>query len=237
MDCWHLPGHRKRGRILAYHAVIFDLDGTLIDSMGIWEEVPDQLVRRLGGEPFPGLADALRTRDLRAGAEQMIRLFGWNLTADEVLNEADRLLDETYSSSVPLKPGAGELVRCLYRKGIPLCIATASTEGQALGAMRHFGLSDCFSFVLSCTRYGGKNRPDIFLEAARRFGLKPEEVLLVEDSLYSVRTAHGAGFGTVAVADPSAAAEWEAMRAICDQFYKSLSEFDFSLVEPQDAGI
>ena len=50
---------------MAFHAVIFDLDGTLIDSMGVWEEVPDQLVRRLGGEPFPGLAEALRTRDLR----------------------------------------------------------------------------------------------------------------------------------------------------------------------------
>lgn len=60
--------------------------------------------------------------------------------------------------------------------------------------MRHFGLADCFSFVLSCTRYGGKNRPDIFLEAARRFDLQPEEILLVEDSLYSVRTAHQAGF-------------------------------------------
>ena len=219
---------------MAYHAVIFDLDGTLIDSMGIWEEVPDQLVRRLGGEPFPGMADALRTRDLRAGAEQMIELFGWDLTADEVLDEADRLLDETYSTAVPLKPGAGELVCRLHEKGIPLCIATASTEGQALGAMKHFGLTDCFSFVLSCTRYGGKNRPDIFLEAARRFGMEPGEILLVEDSLYSVRTAHAAGFGTAAVADPSAAAEWEAMQEICDRFYTSLSEFDLSLVEPKN---
>ena len=181
---------------MAFHAVIFDLDGTLIDSMGVWEEVPDQLVRRLGGEPFPGLADALRTRDLRGGAEKLIQIYGWDLTADQVLEEADRLLDETYSTAVPLKPGAGELVRKLHEKGVPLCIATASTEGQAVGAMRHFGLADCFSFVLSCTRYGGKNRPDIFLEAARRFDLQPEEILLVEDSLYSVRTAHQAGFGT-----------------------------------------
>lgn len=151
---------------MAFHAVIFDLDGTLIDSMGVWEEVPDQLVRRLGGEPFPGLADALRTRDLRGGAEKLIQIYGWDLTADQVLEEADRLLDETYSTAVPLKPGAGELVRQLHEKGVPLCIATASTEGQAVGAMRHFGLADGFSFVLSCTRYGGKNRPDIFLEAA-----------------------------------------------------------------------
>ena len=80
---------------MAFHAVIFDLDGTLIDSMGIWEEVPDHLVRRLGSEPVPGLADALRTRDLRAGAEQLIRLYGWELTADQVLDEVDHLLEET----------------------------------------------------------------------------------------------------------------------------------------------
>lgn len=86
--------------------------------MGVWEEVPDQLVRRLGGEPFPGLADALRTRDLRGGAEKLIQIYGWDLTADQVLEEADRLLDETYSTAVPLKPGAGELVRQLHEKGV-----------------------------------------------------------------------------------------------------------------------
>ena len=74
---------------MAFHAVIFDLDGTLIDSMGVWEKVPDQLVRRLGGEPFPGLADALRTRDLRGGAEKLIQIYGWDLTADQVLELQD----------------------------------------------------------------------------------------------------------------------------------------------------
>ena len=211
---------------MAFHAVIFDLDGTLIDSMGVWEEVPDQLVRRLGGEPCPGLANALRTRDLRGGAEKLIQIYGWELTAAQVLEEADRLLDETYSTAVPLKPGAGELVRQLHKKGVPLCIATASTEGQAVGAMRHFGLADCFSFVLSCTRYGGKNRPDIFLEVARRFNLRPEEILLVEDSLYSVRTAHQAGFGTAGVADTSAETERAAMEQTCDYFFETLADFD-----------
>ena len=200
---------------MAFHAVIFDLDGTLIDSMGVWEEVPDQLVRRLGGEPFPGLADALRTRDLRGGAEKLIQIYGWNLTA------------------VPLKPGAGELVRQLHEKGVPLCIATASTEGQAVGAMRHFGLADCFSFVLSCTRYGGKNRPDIFLEAARRFDLQPEEILLVEDSLYSVRTAHQAGFGTAGVVDTSAETERAAMEQTCDYFFETLADFDVPVTAPE----
>ena len=198
---------------MAFHAVIFDLDGTLIDSMGVWEKVPDQLVRRLGGEPFPGLADALRTRDLRGGAEKLIQIYGWDLTADQ--------------------PGAGELVRQLHEKGVPLCIATASTEGQAVGAMRHFGLADCFSFVLSCTRYGGKNRPDIFLEAARRFDLQPEEILLVEDSLYSVRTAHQAGFGTAGVADTSAETERTAMEQTCDYFFETLADFDVPVTAPE----
>ena len=217
---------------MAFHAVIFDLDGTLIDSMGIWEEVPDHLVRRLGSEPVPGLADALRTRDLRAGAEQLIRLYGWDLTADQVLDEVDRLLEETYSTSVPLKPGVGELIPRLHEQGIPLCIATASTEGQAMGAMRHFGLSDCFSFVLSCTRYGGKDRPDIFLEAARRLGLQPEEILLVEDSLYSVRTAHRAGFGTVGVVDASAHSDRAELQQLCTYFYDTLEDFDAPVTAP-----
>ena len=211
---------------MAYHAVIFDLDGTLIGSMGIWQEVPDLLVRRLGGHPMPGLADALRTRDLRGGAEQLIRLYGWNLTADQVLEEADRLLDEEYSTAVPLKPGAAELVQRLWKSGVPLCIATASTETQAWGAMRHFGLEKCFDFVLSCTEYGGKNRPEIFLEAARRFGLQPKEILLVEDSLYSVRTASRAGFGTAGVADASAGADRAAMQETCSYFFESLTDFD-----------
>lgn len=101
-----------------------------------------------------------------------------------------------------------------------------------MGAMRHFGLADCFSFVLSCTRYGGKNRPDIFLEAARRFDLQPEEILLVEDSLYSARTAHQAGFGTAGVADTSAETERAAMEQTCDYFFETLADFDVPVTAP-----
>ncbi len=216
---------------MVHRGVIFDLDGTLIDSMGIWQEVPDQLVRRLGGEPEPGLADLLATRDLRGGAEQLIERYGWPLTPDQVLAEADRLLDEVYGSQVALKPGAAELVRRLHEMGVRLCIATASTETQARGSMAHYGLEDCFDFMLSCTEYGGKNKPDIFLEAARRFDLPPVEILLVEDSLYSVRTAKKAGFTTVGVADDSAPeAEREEMARSCDRFIGSLTAFDWSLI-------
>ncbi|MEI3580589.1 MAG: HAD family phosphatase [Acutalibacteraceae bacterium] len=187
----------------------------------------------VGRGAFPRSGRRSAHPDLRGGAEKLIQIYGWDLTADQVLEEADRLLDETYSTAVPLKPGAGELVRQFHEKGVPLCIATASTEGQAVGAMRHFGLADCFSFVLSCTRYGGKNRPDIFLEAARRFDLQPEEILLVEDSLYSVRTAHQAGFGTAGVADTSAETERAAMEQTCNYFFETLADFDVPVTAPE----
>lgn len=121
---------------MAFHAVIFDLDGTLIDSMGVWEEVPDQLVRRLGGEPFPGLADALRTRDLRGGAEKLIQIYGWDLTADQVLEEADRLLDETYSTAVPLKPALGNWCGSSMKRECRCASPPPAPRGQAVGAMR-----------------------------------------------------------------------------------------------------
>lgn len=214
---------------MSYAAVIFDLDGTLVDSMNIWEEVPEKLVRQLGYSPEPGLVEELRTRDLRTGAELLIRRYRMPWTVPELLEAADRLLEEEYRTGVRLKPGAGELVRELHWKGVPLCIATASTAAQARGAMERYGLLGCFDFILSCTEYGGKGKPDIFLEAARRFGLPPRSIAVVEDSLYAARTAARSGFFVVGVADGSAAADREELQALCGCFVESLDQLDRGL--------
>ena len=206
--------------------LLFDLDGTLIDSNGVWVAVDECFLSRRGLRPTPEYCHTVGHSILPVAAQFTQDYYGLTDTPEAIMAEWLELGREAYERHIPLKPGAGELVRQLHKKGVPLCIATASTEGQAVGAMRHFGLADCFSFVLSCTRYGGKNRPDIFLEVARRFNLRPEEILLVEDSLYSVRTAHQAGFGTAGVADTSAETERAAMEQTCDYFFETLADFD-----------
>lgn len=206
---------------------IFDLDGTLVDSMNLWDRVPGMLVRGFGKEPAPDLAAHLAEMDLPEAAQYLIDTYGLDCTPRQVLERVNRLVDEEYRCHVELKPGADRLLEVLAKKGVPMCIATASEEHQARQAMERLGQDQHFSFVLSSSQYGPKTRPDIFLTAARRLGAQPGEVLVVEDALHAARTAKQAGFLVAGVYDPADAADAPALQQVCDWYLPRLDDEAF----------
>ena len=192
---------------------IFDLDGTLTDSMHIWNEAPKALVRQFGGEPPEDLAEDIKEMDRREASEYMVARF--SLVTDE------------YRDKVPMKPGADVLLERLAALGVPCGIATASEAFQARDAMVRLGLWKHFLFAFSSLQYGSKSRPDVYFAAARSLGSAPEHTIVFEDALHAARTAKEAGFLVAGVYDPSAEGDQEALREVCDWYLPRLDDPGF----------
>lgn len=204
---------------------IFDLDGTLTDSMYIWQKAPVDLMRRYGGDPPEDLARDLKEMGRREAAEYLRSRFALSTTPEELMDTLNDLVTEEYRSRVPLKPGADRLLARLADSGISCCIATASEAFQARSAMERLGLWPHFRFAVSCVQYGGKTRPDIYLEAARRLGTVPAETVVFEDALHAARTAYEAGFRVCGVWDVSAEEDQAALKALADWYVRDLGDW------------
>lgn len=156
---------------------IFDLDGTLTDSMYIWNEAPKALVRQFGGEPPEDLAEDIKEMGRREASEYMVARFSLPCTPEQVMDGVNDLVTDEYRDKVPMKPGADILLERLAALGVPCGIATASEAFQARDAMVRLGLWKHFLFAFSSLQYGSKSRPDVYFAAARSLGSAPEHTM------------------------------------------------------------
>ena len=132
--------------------------------------------------------------------------------------EMNAVMDEHYRSDVPLKPGAAAYLAALKARGVKLCVATATPEPLAQACLKRLGVLEDLELLLSCDAVGaGKDRPDVFLEAARRLGAAPAETAVFEDATFALQTAKDAGFYTVGVWDASGDKLWDVMTALADE--------------------
>ena len=206
---------------------IFDLDGTLTDSMGIWDQVPLDLVRRFGGDPPENLAWDIREMGREEAAVYLIRRFSLPCTPERALEEVNSLVTEAYRDRVAMKPGADALLERLSACGVPCGIATASEAFQARDAMVRLGLWRHFLFALSALQFGSKSGPELYLAAARALGSAPERTVVFEDALHAARTARQAGFLVAGVYDPSADGDQAALKSLCRWYLPRLDAPDF----------
>lgn len=205
-------------------AAIFDLDGTLTDSMYVWDRLPEELVRQFGAVPAPGLSHTLRAMSSPQAAEYLIRTYHLSATPQQLMEAMETLADREYRDRVPLKPGVRTLLEHLNRLGIPCAVATASQVHQARQALERLGVWSFFSFALSATQYGPKTRPDLYLEAARRLAAAPERTLVFEDALHAAQTAAQAGFPVVGVYDAFSSKDEQNLRTVCRWYLSRLDD-------------
>lgn len=197
---------------------IFDMDGTLTDSMGFWNRLVDELLARRGFPPLsPELQEESVALTTQGTAELIIRVYGLSETPEQIARELNSLMETHYRTDVPLKPGAAELLERLHGAGFKMCIAS-STDPALIGiCLRRLGVRDHFQFLLSCEEVGvGKTQPAVYLEAARRLGGTPDNTIIFEDILVAARTAKQAGFSLGIIYDENSADEQEQLKALAD---------------------
>lgn len=210
-------------------AALFDVDGTLTDSMYIWENAGEALLHRHNIATPPGLKKELDALTLRQTAEYFNRRFRLHETAEETMDEICKMVEGEYFYKVPGKPHVEEALRWLEGRGVAIGIVTASERYHVEAACRRLGIWGYFQRLFTCTEMGlTKHTPEIFERAAGELGATPEETVVFEDACHAVKTAAGAGFWTVAVDDTYNKKYTAELRETADWFltdYREVEKF------------
>lgn len=192
---------------------IFDMDGTLVDSMPYWKALAEEYLQSKGiSKVSSDILERIKPMTMQQSAELFRREFG--LTGDPEA-EMNAMMEAHYRNDIPLKSGV--LTYLQANRDIRMCVASTTAEHLMRACLQRLGVLPCFEFLLSCEEVGeGKDSPAVYLEAARRLGAKPCEIAVYEDALYAIQTAKCAGFYTVGVQDPSA--DREAVKSAADEY-------------------
>lgn len=201
---------------------IFDLDGTLVDSMGVWHRIDDEFLGRRGFPADESYKQAVKTMKYETAAHYTIERYGLSETPEEVMAEWDSMALHEYRYNIKCKPGAAEFLNELKKRGIKIALATVSHRAllEAVLKGNHiFELFDVLTDVSQVSR--GKEEPDLYWFAAKQMELEPEECIVFEDVLLGIDSAKRGGFYTCGVKDHSSYAEELEMRRIADCFVEN----------------
>lgn len=214
-------------------SAIFDMDGTLLDSMPIWKDLGPNMLRSMGVEPAPDLADRVMVLTLREGAQLCKEEYGLPLSVDEIIQQIEDRVCDFYEHQVQAKPGVQKFLSLLKMEGVWMYVATNTDRRLAEAALRCAGIDQYFRGLLTCSEIGaGKNdSPEIYERAMTRLRSTKRDTVIFEDAVHAIRTAKRAGFRVCGVYDPSAEADQAEIRRLSDYYIRSFEEmFDTKIL-------
>ena len=180
-------------------AVVFDLDGVVVDSEQVWDDVREQLVREGGGRWHDGAQAAMMGMSSPEWSRYLHDELGLAESPEELNDEVVHRMLERYRSDLPLIDGAVDAVRRLAAE-FPLAVASSSNRPLIEAVLEAAGIASLFAAVVSSEEVErGKPAPDVYLEAARRLGVEPKRCAAVEDSSNGIRSARTAGMRVLAL--------------------------------------
>ena len=206
---------------------IFDLDGTLADSMKMWRSVGKIFLEHHGYPPLKYAKQSSNDtweKDFVAAVNEQL---GADITEEYFFKWFSGYVIEQYEKYIQLKPFAYDFLEMLHSQGVKMCICSSTHRFMMMPALEKLDMLKFFEFTCHCNEFGKeKNQPDIFLYCMEKLGAEiPGEVAVFEDAVYSASTAKSAGFYVVGIAD-STEHKPDLMKQVCDQYIN-----DFSLVD------
>ncbi len=192
------------------------MDGTLIDSMWIWDKAASNFLISQGITPPPDVDSRFKQFSIGGACHYLKENFGMQGSDEEIINNINRMAEASYES-VMAKPGIKEFLDFLLEKKIPMAVASATDKALIEKTLKRLGLFGYFSTIVSCSDVGvGKSRPDVFDEALRRLGGEKAGSVVFEDSFFAMQTAKAAGYIVAAVKDNNMENHWEESSAFAD---------------------
>ena len=202
-------------------ALIFDLDGTLVDSMWMWKDIDIEYLGRFDIPLPPSLQKDIEGMSFSETAVYFKETFQLADSLEKIKSDWNEMAYEKYTKEVDFKRGAAALLEYCKKEGIKLGIATSNSRElvdatmEALGAKKYF---DCI--MTSCEVAKGKPAPDIYLAVAERLGVKPEECLVFEDIEMGILAGKNAGMEVCAIEDEFSMDQIEIKKELADYYIK-----------------
>jgi len=198
-------------------AYIFDLDGTLLDSMGVWLDIDIEFLKRRELAVPDDYSERISAMGFAEVAAYTIERFGLPDTVDGLLREWSGMAAHAYGNTVRMKPRAREYLLALRERGAKLAVATSAIPELCELALRNHGIHDWFNVICNSSEVGcGKSRPDVFLLAARKLGVDPRDCVVFEDILDAVKSAKSVGMIVCGVYDKASDGDWETIKGLAD---------------------
>ena len=190
--------------------VIFDLDGTLLDSTGMWRQVDGRLMAHYGKEVPPDLSETVQRMSIEEFSQFFVEEFDLPVTPEQIAQQVADMVAEEYREKLQLKPHVPEILDWLDQQDIPYGVATATYGELAEAALRRLHIWERLRFLLTEQDAGTpKTQPKIFQLVAQKLHLGRRQIAVVEDSLHALEGAKNGGFFTIGIADPENAPVWK----------------------------
>jgi HAD superfamily hydrolase (TIGR01509 family) len=205
---------------------IFDLDGTLLDSMPFWDNIGAGYLKLKGHNPPKNINEILKTMSLEQSAQYFKREYSIPGSQDEIIKEILELIENQYRWEIPLKASVIPFLYGLYRNNVKMCIATATDYELAKAALERLKVAKYFRFIFTCSEAGmGKDEPEFFIKALELLNTPKHETMVFEDSLHAIKSAKAAGFPVTAIYDKISHEDWEEIKTIANICLKSFDDW------------
>ncbi|HBR01373.1 MAG TPA: hypothetical protein DD738_02045 [Ruminiclostridium sp.] len=217
----------KDGECMKLKGAIFDMDGTLIDSMPVWDGMGSEFLRQKGCIPEAGLDAKIGEMSMSQSAEYFIKNYRLGESVDEIIDQLNNRIAWHYRVSIPLKPGVERFLERLRKSRVKMCVATATDISLASPALKRLGIIDYFEDIITCNQLGiAKDDPAFFLETLKRIDTPIAETMVFEDALYAIKSAKAAGFTVAGVYDSSMEADSKKIASLADIYLNSYDEWE-----------
>jgi len=215
---------------MKFKGAIFDLDGTLLDSMPFWENLGSEYMKAKGINPPKNIDEILKPMSLNQSAQYLKEEYHISGSEDEIIDEILGMIEDHYFLKVPLKAGVLPFLERLHKENVRMCIATATDHELAKAALERLDVLQYFDFIFTCYDAGvGKNTPEFFLKVLELLNTPKGETVVFEDALHAIKSAKAAGLFVVAVYDKSSCEEQEEIKAIADIYLDSFEDWEMIL--------